>query len=398
VVLLLRPLEPRDYSHSLRLVGRREHSLLCTMMYHRKSQNSFGEMGDVFAGDGILDADLYYLSATGFEQQPTAPHPQQRRQLAPWDSVSLSSASPRRTSAVHHGFPTTHSHTNVGDRQVAQPQLIKGKPSKRETLDDIAKRVPLHLMRKYFDVPLRTAASSLNVSVTTLKRLCRRNGVTRWPHRQIHGINRAIELLQSRLMTVKPGCTTVAAAIGDGQDSVEDMKNQLQQLKVRRKNIIKQSAGLKAVRGWLEGDAGELLEDNTPPPPVIEPAALPKASSSSSSTIFGSRGRAMSDDTSSYCVTDSEGSDWNSPLRPDHRHTYEPKGHGGLNPAWLSAVPSMPSVSTTTASMSMSSTTSSNVDHTRFDSLDMDFGFQVDPALLDDMLLLTWNMQLPSQT
>lgn len=36
----------------------------------------------------------------------------------------------------------------------------------------------------------------MNISVTTLKRLCRRHGVKRWPHRQISGINRAMAHLE----------------------------------------------------------------------------------------------------------------------------------------------------------------------------------------------------------
>lgn len=37
---------------------------------------------------------------------------------------------------------------------------------------------------------------AMNISVTTLKRLCRRHGVKRWPHRQISGINRAMAHLE----------------------------------------------------------------------------------------------------------------------------------------------------------------------------------------------------------
>lgn len=36
----------------------------------------------------------------------------------------------------------------------------------------------------------------MDISVTTLKRLCRRHGVKRWPRRQISGTNRAIVYLQ----------------------------------------------------------------------------------------------------------------------------------------------------------------------------------------------------------
>lgn len=43
---------------------------------------------------------------------------------------------------------------------------------------------------------LARALQAMNISVTTLKRLCRRHGVKRWPHRQISGINRAMAHLE----------------------------------------------------------------------------------------------------------------------------------------------------------------------------------------------------------
>lgn len=38
----------------------------------------------------------------------------------------------------------------------------------------------------------------MDISVTTLKRLCRRHGVKRWPHRQINGINKALSDLEEQ--------------------------------------------------------------------------------------------------------------------------------------------------------------------------------------------------------
>ncbi|CAB1098953.1 unnamed protein product [Ectocarpus sp. CCAP 1310/34] len=76
------------------------------------------------------------------------------------------------------------------------PRRPPSKGNKRETLGDIALRIPVTVMRPYFNYPLRTAAEAMNISVTTLKRLCRRHGVKRWPHRQISGINRAMAHLE----------------------------------------------------------------------------------------------------------------------------------------------------------------------------------------------------------
>ncbi|CAM9437268.1 unnamed protein product, partial [Ectocarpus fasciculatus] len=105
------------------------------------------------------------------------------------------------------------------------PRRTPSKGNKRETLADIAKRIPVELMRHYFNYPLRAAAEAMDISVTTLKRLCRRHGVKRWPHRQICGINRTLNDLETQHDTAK----------GEDVDSVAE---QLRQLHRRRDVII----------------------------------------------------------------------------------------------------------------------------------------------------------------
>lgn len=41
----------------------------------------------------------------------------------------------------------------------------------------------------------------MSISVTSLKRLCRRHGVKRWPHRQLSGLNRAVSHLETKQKT-----------------------------------------------------------------------------------------------------------------------------------------------------------------------------------------------------
>lgn len=68
----------------------------------------------------------------------------------------------------------------------------------------------------------------MHISVTTLKRLCRRHGVKRWPHRQISGINRALNDLEAQHEVASEG---EVAAVAD----------QLRQLHRRREVIIEVS-------------------------------------------------------------------------------------------------------------------------------------------------------------
>lgn len=80
--------------------------------------------------------------------------------------------------------------------------------------------------------PNRTTPSShhtpqaLCISVTTLKRLCRRHGVKRWPHRQLSGLNRAVSHLEAKRLALKDGPNDPIIA------------DQLRQLYCRRDVII----------------------------------------------------------------------------------------------------------------------------------------------------------------
>jgi len=72
----------------------------------------------------------------------------------------------------------------------------------------------------------------MNISVTSLKRLCRRYGVKRWPHRQLCSVNRAVLRLEEHVRESPFGA---------------DMVEQLEMLYDKRDFIINVSAGYHIV-------------------------------------------------------------------------------------------------------------------------------------------------------
>jgi len=71
----------------------------------------------------------------------------------------------------------------------------------------------------------------MNISVTTLKRLCRRHGVKRWPHRQISGINRAMAHLEFQQ-------DQVGRSSADKDSRNNQVSEQMQELLRRRRVMI----------------------------------------------------------------------------------------------------------------------------------------------------------------
>lgn len=79
-------------------------------------------------------------------------------------------------------------------------------------------------------VPSSTnSQQAMHISVTTLKRLCRRHGVKRWPHRQINGINKALSDLE------------VQHEVANGNAVASSVMDELRELHRRRDVIIEVS-------------------------------------------------------------------------------------------------------------------------------------------------------------
>ncbi|GAB9469020.1 hypothetical protein Gpo141_00006316 [Globisporangium polare] len=77
-------------------------------------------------------------------------------------------------------------------------------PSRQKTTTSSATRpnmsashsITLEMLQPHFETPLAQVAKQFGICVTLLKKICRKHGISRWPHRQITGLRKSISSME----------------------------------------------------------------------------------------------------------------------------------------------------------------------------------------------------------
>mmetsp|Transcript_2001 Transcript_2001/g.3662 ORF Transcript_2001/g.3662 Transcript_2001/m.3662 type:complete len:98 (-) Transcript_2001:5-298(-) len=70
----------------------------------------------------------------------------------------------------------------------------------------------LEELSKYFHLPEKAVAKELGICLTSLKKLCRSYGITRWPFRKLKSIQRTLAKVQDE--SAQPGVSAQYSAAG----------------------------------------------------------------------------------------------------------------------------------------------------------------------------------------
>jgi hypothetical protein len=89
----------------------------------------------------------------------------------------------------------------------------------------LSQSIGLDTLSKYFHLPINDVAKELGVCATVLKKICRKNGIPRWPHRKIKSLDKMI--------------TTLEASVAKNPEDEERIRQEIQTLKNKKMFLMK---------------------------------------------------------------------------------------------------------------------------------------------------------------
>ncbi|GLE05463.1 hypothetical protein PINS_up014476 [Pythium insidiosum] len=128
----------------------------------------------------------------------------------------------------------------------------------------VTKHITIDELRAHFDRPIIDVAKDFGICITLMKKICRRNGIKRWPHRQIRSLSKSIASMEAAMLSAQ----------GPERDKYRD---QIISLKLKRDAVIADpnKEGSMNRPKTPTKDAASFLHTHGHTPPRLSPRAGP---------------------------------------------------------------------------------------------------------------------------
>ena len=129
-------------------------------------------------------------------------------------------------------------------QETKQPKVV----TPRKNGGGMTQKIQLEDLRQYFDMPIVEVAKRFGICTTLLKKICRKSGIRRWPHRQIRSISKSIDGLR----TARQAATSAASS--------QRYDKQIAELEARLQDVIENPNGAGKSRSRTPGH--DVMWDN----------------------------------------------------------------------------------------------------------------------------------------
>eukprot|EP01132_Coremiostelium_polycephalum_P001432 gene1432-1806_t len=136
--------------------------------------------------------------------------------------------------------------------------------------------IDLPFLSKYFHLPINSVAKEIGICATVLKKICRKNGIPRWPHRKIKSIDKMIANLEN---------TTPK-----NQEEQIKISNEIQSLKRKKSHLIKHP-NILAIKSSIKQKEAELLNKKINENQFEISQEITYPSTSSSNSVFNNNNK-----------------------------------------------------------------------------------------------------------
>uniref|UniRef100_A0A7S0E5L6 RWP-RK domain-containing protein n=1 Tax=Hanusia phi TaxID=3032 RepID=A0A7S0E5L6_9CRYP len=155
------------------------------------------------------------------------------------------------------------------------------------------KEVKLDELSKYFHLPEKAVAKELGICLTSLKKLCRSYGITRWPFRKLKSLERTMRKVQTEESWNSGGQSN---GDGDSKTPVPELKRK--PYTVGNKTVFLSDEELEVFKMTMGKDQASELKPT--PISTLEPSLINNATMAAASSALASVIRASNENSNNF--------------------------------------------------------------------------------------------------